>query len=71
MSIFPYHIIARYRQQNLRAIFRDAKNQTLQLLFPDHDVGFCYTSQGTAHRIGHATPANPFEYSPHFALVDA
>lgn len=58
------HIIARYRQRTLKTIFKNAKTQTLQLMFPGQDLGFIYAPAGKTHRVNHATVADPFEYTP-------
>jgi hypothetical protein len=50
------------------AIFRDAKNQTLQLLFPGQDLGFCYAPQSTDRLIENAFTADPFKYMPSLRL---
>ena len=62
------HIIARYRLRTLKAIFKNAKTQTLQLLFPGQDLGFIYAPTGTTHRVNHAAAADPFEYTPSIRL---
>jgi 2-polyprenyl-6-methoxyphenol hydroxylase-like FAD-dependent oxidoreductase len=58
------HIIARYRQRTLENIFKNAKTQTLQLLFPGQDLGFIYAPAGTTDRDNHAAAADPFEFTP-------
>jgi hypothetical protein len=50
------------------AIFKDAKKQTLQLLFLGQDLGFCYAPHSTDRHIEHAFPADPFEYMPSLRL---
>jgi hypothetical protein len=60
--------IARHRKRSLMAIFRDAKNQTLQLLFPGQDLGFCYAPQSTDRLIENAFTADPFKYMPSLRL---
>ena len=44
------HPIARRRRRAIRKIFEDAKQQTLQLLFPGQDLGFVYSRGWLAER---------------------
>lgn len=59
------HLIARQRGRALNRIFRDAKRQTLQLLFPGQDLGFTYR-EGLL--VGKTQPFaghfNPFRFEP-------
>jgi 2-polyprenyl-6-methoxyphenol hydroxylase-like FAD-dependent oxidoreductase len=53
------HFIARYRQRKLDAIFKNAKSQTLQLLFPGQDLGFIYAPAGSTGNSKHAAAGRP------------
>jgi 2-polyprenyl-6-methoxyphenol hydroxylase-like FAD-dependent oxidoreductase len=59
------HFIARRRRRAVRRIFKDAKQQTLQLLFPGQDLGFVYASGWPEASDKFASDAfDPFEFKP-------
>ena len=62
------HSIARYRLRALGTIFKNAKSQTLQLLFPGQDLGFTYALEGTTCPTNDAAAVDPFEYTPSLQL---
>jgi 2-polyprenyl-6-methoxyphenol hydroxylase-like FAD-dependent oxidoreductase len=63
------HPIARKRRRAIRDIFKDAKQQTLRLLFPGQDLGFVYASgwpQGSTKSA--ADGFDPYEFKPKLKL---
>ncbi len=75
-----HHVIARRRRNAISHIFKNARKQTLQLLFPGQDLGFIYTK---GFLIGAKTSNmdqfDPFAFQPelrvggrlpHFWIVD-
>jgi 2-polyprenyl-6-methoxyphenol hydroxylase-like FAD-dependent oxidoreductase len=63
------HFIGRHRRQALRKIFKDAKQKTLQLLFPGQDLGFAYKEGWLAWRNKSAADHfDPFTFEPAFKL---
>ena len=59
------HIIARLRRRALDQIFRDAKRRTLQLLFPNQDLGFTYPYEEPVGRDqAEGAGFDPFEFKP-------
>ena len=63
------HFIGRHRRRAVRTVFEDAKNQTLQLLFPGQDLGFAYKQGWLAGRNkSGADQFDPFTFEPAFRL---
>jgi hypothetical protein len=61
--------IGRHRRRSVRTMFEDAKNQTLQLLFPGQDLGFVYKEGWLAGRdISGTDQLDPLTFEPDLKL---